>query len=57
MIGKVPSRRIGVLKDIADAAIYLGSDLGKYVNGSILTVDGGTELGDASLDCLTIPNR
>jgi NAD(P)-dependent dehydrogenase (short-subunit alcohol dehydrogenase family) len=57
MIGKVASRRIGVLKDIADAAIYLGSDLGKYMNGSILTVDGGTELGDASIDCLTIPRR
>ena len=57
MISKVASRRLGVLKDIADAAIYLGSDLGKYVNGSILTVDGGTELGDASADCLTVPKR
>jgi enoyl-[acyl-carrier-protein] reductase (NADH) len=57
MIGKVASRRISVLKDIADAAIYLGSDLGKYMNGSILTVDGGTESSDASIDCLTIPSR
>ena len=57
MIGKVASRRFGVKKDIADAAIYLSSDLGSYVNGTILTVDGGTELGDASADCLTLPAR
>lgn len=57
MISKVPSRRFGEKQEIADAAIYLSSDLGKYVNGTILTVDGGTELGDASADCLTIPGR
>ena len=52
MISKVPSRRFGEKQEIADAAIYLCSDLGKYVNGTILTVDGGTELGDASADCI-----
>ena len=57
MISKVASRRMGEKKDIADAAIYLSSELGNYVNGTILTVDGGTELGDASADCLTIPDR
>ncbi len=53
MIQKVPSRRFGEKQDIADAAIYLSSDLARYVNGTILTVDGGTELGDASADCLS----
>lgn len=57
MILKTASRRIGVKKDIADAAIYLSCDLGAYVNGTILTVDGGTELGDASADCLNMPDR
>ncbi len=57
IISKVPSRRFGEKQEIADAAIYLSSDLGKYVNGTILTVDGGTELGNASADCLTIPDR
>lgn len=57
MIQQTASRRMGVKKDIADAAIYLSSDLGAYVNGTILTVDGGTELGDASADCLSIPER
>jgi len=57
MIKKVPSRRFGEKQEIADAAIYLSSTMGKYVNGTILTVDGGTELGDASTDCLSIPDR
>jgi len=35
MISKVPSRRFGEKQEIADAAIYLCSDLGKYVNGTI----------------------
>jgi NAD(P)-dependent dehydrogenase (short-subunit alcohol dehydrogenase family) len=51
------SRRFGVKGDIANAAIYLSSELGSYVNGTILTVDGGTELGDASADCLSPPKR
>ena len=57
MISKIASRRFGECQEIADAAIYLSCDLGKYVNGTILTVDGGTELGDASADCLSIPSR
>lgn len=57
MIKKVASRRFGEKQEIADAAIYLCSDMGKYVNGTILTVDGGTELGDASVDCLSMPER
>jgi len=56
-IKKVPSRRFGEKHEIADAAIYLSSNLSSYVNGTILTVDGGTELGDASMDCLKVPNR
>jgi NAD(P)-dependent dehydrogenase (short-subunit alcohol dehydrogenase family) len=37
----IPSRRFGDPGDIADAALYLASDLGDYVNGESLTVDGG----------------
>ena len=57
MIAALASRRVGLKQDIANAAIYLSSDVGGYVNGTILTVDGGTELGDASADCLTPPSR
>jgi NAD(P)-dependent dehydrogenase (short-subunit alcohol dehydrogenase family) len=37
----VPSRRIGVPQDIADAILYLASDRSSYVNGEEITVDGG----------------
>ncbi|MEM7359855.1 MAG: SDR family oxidoreductase [Pseudomonadota bacterium] len=57
MVNKLAARRAGVKKDIADAAIYLGAEVSSYVNGTILTVDGGTELGDASADCLSVPAR
>jgi NAD(P)-dependent dehydrogenase (short-subunit alcohol dehydrogenase family) len=37
----VPSRRIGMPRDIADAILYLASDRSSYVNGDEITVDGG----------------
>ncbi|KAL6243070.1 peroxisomal 2 4-dienoyl-CoA reductase sps19 [Rhinocladiella similis] len=37
----VPSGRMGHVKDISDATIYLFSDAGNYVNGETLVVDGG----------------
>lgn len=57
LLAKTAARSFGNKKDIADAAIYLASDLGKYITGTVLTVDGGTELGDASADCLNVPSR
>jgi peroxisomal 2,4-dienoyl-CoA reductase len=37
----VPSGRIGTVKDIADATVFLFSDAGSYINGQIIPVDGG----------------
>ena len=37
----VPQGRAGIAADVADAALYLASDLSAYVNGVALTVDGG----------------
>ncbi|CAI6337362.1 unnamed protein product [Periconia digitata] len=37
----IPSQRMGTVKEIADATIYLFSDAGNYVNGETIVVDGG----------------
>lgn len=37
----VPYRRIGEPEDIADAAVFLASDMADYINGTTLFVDGG----------------
>ena len=36
-----PLRRIGEPRDVADAIIFLASDLATYINGATLSVDGG----------------
>lgn len=39
-----PMMRVGTAWDIAEACVYLGGPAGKYVNGELLTVDGGGQL-------------
>ena len=44
---RIALRDYGTKTDIAEAAIFLSTDSAKYITGTILTVDGGSELGDA----------
>ena len=37
----IPLKRAGNVKDIADAALFLASDMSTYITGQVLGVDGG----------------
>jgi NAD(P)-dependent dehydrogenase (short-subunit alcohol dehydrogenase family) len=37
----VPLRRLGTPQDIGNACLFLAAELGSYINGAILPVDGG----------------
>ena len=37
----VPVQRFGLVKEIADATVFLFGDTGNFVNGATLDVDGG----------------
>lgn len=45
---RVPLGRWGEVAEIAECAVFLCSEAASYITGTILTCDGGTELGDAS---------
>lgn len=41
---KVPVARLGETSDIANACLYLASDEASYINGTVISVDGGLVL-------------
>jgi NAD(P)-dependent dehydrogenase (short-subunit alcohol dehydrogenase family) len=43
--GQIPARRFGEPDDVAGAAVFLASDAGRWMNGTTVTVDGGTMVG------------
>ncbi len=42
LIATIPLRRVGEPEDVANAFLFLASDLASYVTGEILSVDGAT---------------
>jgi len=41
MAAKVPTARLGSTSDIANAVMFLASEQASYINGAVLSVDGG----------------
>jgi 3-oxoacyl-[acyl-carrier protein] reductase len=40
-LDSVPMKRIGSVKDVADATVFLASDMSTYITAQVLGVDGG----------------
>jgi 3-oxoacyl-[acyl-carrier protein] reductase len=45
MVERTPVRRLGEARDVAYAYLYLASDEAAFVNGTVLSVDGGVVVG------------
>lgn len=45
-MGRQPLKRQGTARDIAEAALFLGSDRAQQITGQMLSVDGGATAGD-----------
>ena len=41
VVNSVPLRRMGTAQDIGNACLFLSSDMGSYISGAVLPVDGG----------------
>jgi NAD(P)-dependent dehydrogenase (short-subunit alcohol dehydrogenase family) len=44
-VSRIPAGRLGTPEDVADAFVFLASDLSRYVTGQSLLVDGGWQVG------------
>ncbi len=40
LIARIPLRRLGTPKDVANAFVFLASDMASYITGVTLSVDG-----------------
>ena len=45
---RIALKRWGFIEEIAEGAVFLCSDAAKYITGTILDIDGGSQLGDAT---------
>jgi len=48
LAARIPLRRYGEISEVAEAAAFLCSDSARYITGTILDCDGGSQLGDSS---------
>ena len=46
---RVPLGRMGAIREITDACLFLVSDASKYTTGAILVVDGGSWLASSGM--------
>ncbi len=53
LVRQIPWGRIGVLQDIANAALFLASPLAEFITGEVLSVNGGSSAGRAFLPLST----
>lgn len=47
LTARIPLRRFGEVGEVAESAVFLVSDSARYVTGTILDCDGGSQLGDS----------
>jgi 3-oxoacyl-[acyl-carrier protein] reductase len=45
MVEHTPVRRLGEPLDVANAYLFLASDEASFINGAVLSVDGGLVVG------------
>jgi NAD(P)-dependent dehydrogenase (short-subunit alcohol dehydrogenase family) len=45
---RIALKRWGEIEEIAEGAVFLCSDAARYITGTILEIDGGSSLGDAT---------
>ena len=44
LVTQIPARRLGRTEEVAKLALFLSEDTGDYINGQIITIDGGFTL-------------
>lgn len=45
---RIAMKRWGEVEEIAEGAVFLCSDAARYITGTILDIDGGSQIGDAT---------
>lgn len=45
---RIAMKRWGFVEEIAEGAVFLCSDAARYITGTIIDIDGGSQLGDAT---------